>query len=717
MADDEQRRVEGLLGAMTLAEKVGQMSQANGPDADAEAARAGSLGSCLNVAGAEARNALQRAAVEESRLGIPLVFGRDVIHGYRTIFPIPLGQAAAWDPAGMERAAAVAAREAAAEGIDWTFAPMVDVTRDPRWGRIAESFGEDPHLSAVLAAAAVRGYQTGPDGERIAACAKHFAGYGAAEGGRDYNTAELSERTLRETILPPFRAAVRAGCLTLMSGFHEIAGIPATGNRWLLTEVLREEWGFDGLVVSDWASVAELLEHGFVAGMAEAAREAIGAGLDMEMVSTAFARNAADAVAAGELSEAAIDRAVERILRVKHRLGLFDRPYADPERAASVLLADDHRAAARDAAARSLVLLENRGALPLAADPGRLAVIGPLADAAGDQLGCWAPDGRGADAVTPLAALRERLGPERVVHEPGLASPRDAAGTGVEAARRVAEGADAVVAFLGEPMVLSGEAHSRAFLEMPGGQAELLEALVATGKPVILVVMAGRPLTIGPLLDRCAAVLMAWHPGTEGGPALADVLLGAREPGGRLPVSWPHVVGQVPLYYNHKRTGRPPRPDMPSPEIGTPEEPVGYAACYLDAPHTPRYPFGYGLGYTSFAFGEIAVSPESAPAGEPVEVAATVTNTGSRSGETVAELYVRDPVASVTRPVRELKGFQRLALAPGESERVRFVLRGSDLAFPGREMAWRYEAGAFHVWIAPHAEAEGASGSFVWTEA
>lgn len=708
---NDEARIVDLLAQMTLAEKVGQMWQISGSSKEhEELIRRGAVGSFLNVPGDQAR-AYQRIAVEESRLGIPLIFGRDVIHGFRTILPIPLGQAASFDPEVVREGARIAAREAAASGIHWTFAPMVDIARDPRWGRIAEGCGEDPYLAACLGAAMVRGFQGEDlrDPERLAACAKHYVGYGAAEGGRDYNTTWIPEGLLRDVYLVPFQACVRAGVATLMSAFNDLNGVPASGNAFTLRKVLKGEWGFDGLVVSDWNSIIEMIPHGFAADEREAALRGVAAGVDMEMVSASYTNHLQALVAEGRLPVELIDEAVRRILRVKLRLGLFDDPYRQgaPQGA---ILCDEHLAVARRAARESCVLLKNDGLLPLDGRIGRLAVVGPLADSGQDQLGCWVPDGRGEESRTPLAALRDLLGEGRVAYAPGLPGCRSTDQSLIAGAVAAAHRADAVVAFLGEDAGLSGEAHCRAFLDLPGAQQALLDALAETGKPLVAVIMAGRPLTLEPVMARVAALLLAWHPGTMGGPAIADLLFGAEAPSGRLPVTLPRTVGQVPLYYNHKNTGRPPREDGPSIPTGTPLAPQGFNSSYLDVDHRPLFPFGYGLSYTTFAYADLRLSTQQLKMGESLTAAATVTNTGKVKAVEVVQLYVRDLIGSLTRPVRELKGFRRVELQPGESRRVSFDLHTDDLAFHNADMQRVTEPGKFHLWIGPDAQ------SGLWAE-
>ncbi len=697
--------IEDLLATMTLSEKLGQMRQIAGTGEGNEAIiRRGGVGSFLNVVGVEAVNRYQRLAVEETRLGIPLIFGRDVIHGFRTVMPIPLGQAASFDPNVAREGARVAAREARAAGVHWTFAPMVDIARDPRWGRIAESCGEDPVLSAEMGAAMVQGFQgeSMADPERVAACAKHYVGYGAAEGGRDYNTAYIPENLLREVYLAPFRACVEAGVATLMSAFNEINGIPASGNEFAVRHVLKTEWDFEGFVVSDWGSVTEMIVHGYCADNREAALAAIAAGVDMEMATNAYGECGEELVESEALSPIWIDDAVRRILEIKHALGLFENPYTEEGRT-SILLDKSHLEAAEQAARESCVLLENDGMLPLK-NEGVLAVIGPLADNPHDQLGCWIMDHDAADTVTPLTALRARFAGE-IRYAPGLDSPRAADENCFADAVKAAEGADAIVLFLGEDAVLSGEAHCRAFLSLPGAQQELLERIAATGKPVAVVIMAGRPLLLGNVREKASAILYAWHPGTMGGPALADLLLGKTSPSGKLPVCFPHTEGQIPVYYAHKNTGRPAAENARGIPPGTPLDPEGFSSTYLDCDPTPLYPFGYGLSYATFVYNELKLNETRLLPNGSLGISVKVTNTGAYAGTEVVQLYVRDLVGSVTRPVRELKQFRRADLRPGESREVMFTLAAAELAFYNPRMTRVVEPGHFRLWIGGDSQA------------
>ena len=705
-------RVERLLGQMTVAEKIGQLAQVNAdPDklpGDLHAdVRAGRVGALLNAGDVATVNELQRIAVQESRLGIPLLMGRDVLHGFRTVLPIPLGQAATWNPGLVREGARMAALEAAAAGVNWTFAPMLDVSRDPRWGRIAESFGEDPYLVSVLGVASIRGFQ-GDDLSRpgaVAACAKHFAGYGASEGGRDYGFVGLPASELRNVYLPPFRAAVDAGVATLMAAFSDVNGVPASGNRFLLRDVLRDEWRFPGFVVSDWGSIADLPVHGLVASDQDAAYAALSAGVDMEMASSRYREHLPALLAAGRIDPATLDAAVRNVLRVKFQLGLFARPVTDPA-ALPPLANAQNLALARKLATQSLVLLQNRNAtLPLAGQSLRsLAVIGPLADEPHEQLGTWVLDGDPALSRTPLQAIRELAGSRvSVRYVRAMATTRTRTTAGFAAAVAAVRNADAAVLFLGEESMLSGEARSRASIDLPGNQMDLVRAVKRAGKPVIVVILAGRPLTIEPLLAHADAVVYAWHPGAMAGPAIADILFGIESPSGKLPVTFPRSVGQLPIYYAHRNTGRPPTPagfrHIDDLEARMPQDGLQNQSRYLDVGDAPLFPFGHGLSYTSFAYSDLQVVPSRARVGVPVTVRARVTNTGPVEADEVVQLYVQDLVGSLTRPVRELKGFQRIRLKPGASQAVTFELVDDDLAFYGADLRRATEPGAFHAWI------------------
>ena len=734
-------RVSELLRKMTLEEKIGQLVQYSGgqptgpgtgrTDYEDMIAK-GQIGALFNIVTAKRTNAYQRIAVEESRLHIPLLFGLDVIHGLRTVFPIPLGLASTWDPALVERTARVAGREASAAGIRWTFSPMVDIARDARWGRMAEGAGEDPYLGAAMARAYVRGYQGArlDDPESIAACAKHFVAYGAAEGGRDYNTVELSERTLRQVYLPPFQAAVNAGVASLMSAFNSLNGLPASANPFTLKKILKEEWGFHGLVDSDWTSVAELVNHGVARDGAIAARKAFLAGVDMDMASSLYHDHLAKLVRSGEIPRAAVDDAVRRVLRVKFALGLFEHPYADEKRENTATLSPDNIALAREAAERSFVLLKNSAGaagvplLPLSPDTKTIALIGPLADDAGDMLGSWAGQGRPEDVVTLYAALSQRIGTTRIRYAKGSAIIEGSDEQIAEAVQQ-AQQSDLVILALGENAPeMTGEAASRAHLGLPGRQQLLLEAIAATGKPVVLILFSGRPLTLPWTFEHVPTVLAAWFPGVQAGPALVGTLFGESMPSGRLVVSWPRSVGQEPLYYNALSTGRPAGDtDLSRPP---PKGTEKYVSRYIDEQNSPQFPFGFGLSYTSFRYGQpqISVKEVSAralnqelrlskrQAGGTVSVSAEVTNTGVREGEETVQLYVRLQGTSVAQPVRALKGFQRIRLAPGETRKVTFNLSADSFSFWNDQNKFEVEPALATIWISP----DSARGSAVTLE-
>lgn len=700
VAQPVESRVADLLAQMTFAEKLGQLQQlhraADAVQKFGAELRRGSISSFLDgsdlIETPTQRNQLQHLAVEESRLGIPLIFGHDSIHGFRTIFPIPLALASAWEPQLFERTQSISARETAAVGIDWTFAPMVDLARDPRWGRIAEGFGEDPWLGSLYAAASVRGFQgTNPAAvDRVMACMKHYVGYGATEGGRDYNTTEISDFTLRNFYLPQFKAGMDAGAGTFMSAFNCLNGVPASGHRHTLTEILRDEWKFSGFVISDWESVGELIKHGIAADMNEAARLGLTAGVDMEMVSTTYHDTVKQQVEQGTIPQAVVDEAVRRILRVKFQKGLFDRPYVDESLFKTAHLRPDAVALAREAAAKSCVLLKNENAaLPLSRQIRKLALIGPFAEDAGSLLGCWAARGRAEDAVSLANGLRAKLSATN-----GLTVLRgcDAYDTTnlfqkeIQQAVATARTADAVILALGEPANWSGESASRVELGLPGRQMELFEAVVAVGKPVIVVLINGRPLALPPIQEKAAAILEAWDAGVQGGNGIADILFGDSDPSGRLTVSFPRSVGQVPTYYNHLNTGRP--------GLGA------FTGQYVDSVKDPLYPFGFGLTYTKFEYGKAELSAPSARRGETFTVRAKIKNTGARAGQEVVQLYLRDVAASAgARPVRELKGFQKLKLNPGESREVEFAISERELGYFDAQGNWLVEPGKFQVWI------------------
>lgn len=698
---DVDRKVDELLSKMTLREKVGQMNQLSGGAWLVEQAAKGEVGSILNCVDPAEINAVQKAAVEQSRLGIPILVSRDVIHGFRTIFPIPIGQAATFDPAIVEKGARIAAVEATASGVRWTFSPMLDIARDPRWGRVAEGSGEDPYLDALMGVAMVKGYQGDDlsDPTAMAACIKHFVGYGAAEGGRDYNTTMISERSLRNTYFPAFKATAEAGAATLMTSFNEIDGIPSTGNKWLLKDILRDEWGWDGMVVTDWNSAGEMIAHGFSRDLKHTAEQAINAGVDMDMMSYGFIQYVEELVKEGKVSEKEIDRAVRNILKLKFELGLFENPYVDETASAKVDYAPEHLEAAKQCAIESAVLLKNNGVLPLA-DARTILVAGPLADAPYEQMGTWAFDGQKEHTVTPLEALRQEYD---VIWEPGLAYSRDKNTKEFARVRNAASRADAAVVFVGEEAILSGEAHSLSNLNLQGAQSELIAEVAKAGKPVVVVVIAGRPLTIERDLANCDAMLYSFHPGTMGGPALADLIKGKAVPSGKLPMTFLRDAGQAPFYYNHNNSGRPCNgtetllDDIP---MAAGQTSLGCTSYYLDTGYGPLFPFGYGLSYTTFQYGKPSVENAELGRDNILKVSFELKNTGRYEGTEVAQLYVQDKVGSVVRPVRELKRFERVTLAPGESKTITFELPVSELAFWNIDMEYVVEPGDFRLWVA-----------------
>jgi beta-glucosidase len=720
-----ERFVDSLLRQMTLDEKVGQLTMTPGewnqtgpraPSGGEQQVREGRIGSFLSFWGAAPTREMQRIAVEQSRLHIPLLFSQDVIHGWRTVFPVSLAEAASFDTGAVRNAARIAAVEASAHGIHWTFAPMVDIARDPRWGRIVEGAGEDPHLGELMAAARVRGFQ-GDSGWRgmldgagppthVLATAKHFAAYGAAEGGRDYNVAEVTERTLWEVYLPPFRAAVRERVGSVMASFNDIGGTPSHASRWLLDDVLRRRWDYDGLVVSDWSGIQELMSHGVAATPEEAVVLAMRAGVDVDMSDALYSRHLATAVQKGLVPLALVDSAVKRVLRVKQALGLFEDPYrySDTTRQRLVTLTPAHRAAARDLARKAIVLLKNdrlgdgTPVLPLSRALRSVAVIGPLADDRLAVLGSWNGAGRPEDAVSVLAGLRAALPQARIAHERG--APVESLSTGgFAAAVQAAREADAVVLVLGERADMSGEASSRASIELPGSQLALAQSVVRATraadprKPIVAVLMNGRPLAVQWLADSVPAIVESWLLGVEHGNALADVLLGDANPSGRLPATFPRATGQVPIYHAHRNTGRPAA------------QANNYTSKYLDLPWTPLWPFGHGLSYTTFSYANLRVAASRGRARDSVVVRVDVTNAGSRGGDEVAQLYVRDDAASVARPVRELKGFRRITLRAGETRTVEFVLQPVDLSLYRLDMRRVVEPGTFTLWAGGSADA------------
>ncbi|PCK06317.1 MAG: glycosyl hydrolase [Alteromonadaceae bacterium] len=706
--------LDDRIKAMSLQEKFGQMYQApleitSVDEIDDDLRQSiidGKIGSFINPTSVELVNALQKIAVEEGN-GIPILFARDVIHGYKTIFPIPLAQAASWNPEGAKDGAQIAAREASSAGIRWTFSPMIDISRDPRWGRIAESYGEDPLLNSVFGVATIKGYQ-GEDmsnEERIAACAKHFLGYGAATGGRDYNTTYIPEPLLHNVYLPPFQAAIEeANVATVMSAFNDLNGVPASVNGDLLTGILRDELQFKGMVVSDWDSVIETVVHGVSADQADAARKAINAGVDMEMVSRSFQENGAQLLRDHKISDAQIDSKVKRVLRLKSNLGLFEKPYTDTSRQKS-MLSDAHLKAAKQAAIESLVLLKNTDNLLPLNPTMKVALIGPMADAAHDQMGTWALDGEKQHSVTVLSAFTDKLNPKKLRYAEGLETSRSLSHKGFKAALKIAKKADVIVYVGGEESFLSGEAHSRADIRMPGAQEALVKALSASGKPIVVVLMAGRPLALNDVIANMDAVVMAWHPGTMGGPAIADLLYGDAEPSGRLPITWPKVTGQVPMYYNKKNTGRPAR-SLPFTFMADyPKEAhqhtLGHATHYMDIGYEPQFPFGFGLSYSTMEYAKLLQSINDAAG--TVRVSVELSNTGTRKTTETVQLYVRDVLGSITRPIKELKDFKQVTLAAGESRIVEFELTKDQLSFFNNKGVKVFEPGTFEYWIGANA--------------
>ena len=707
--DDPQANtfVDSLIKQMTLEEKIGQMTlftsdwDVTGPSIRGnylEDIRAGKVGAIFNAYTAKYTHQLQQIAMEETRLKIPLLFGYDVIHGFKTIFPIPLAEACSWDMETIEQSAHYSAMEAAASGLHWTFNPMVDIARDPRWGRVAEGAGEDPYLGSLVARARVQGYQGDDwsDPSTVLACVKHFAAYGAAQAGRDYSTVDMSERRLRETYLPPYHAAIETGAATVMTSFNELDGIPATGNSFLLTDILRQEWGFQGFVVTDYTSINEMVPHGIVANEAEAGVLAVQAGVDMDMQGAVFYNHLAQSVEAGEVREARIDEAVRRILLAKYLLGLFDDPYrySDSTREQQVTFSDEMMQHARQAGRESIVLLKNDSVqgqplLPMADNIKNIALIGPLGDNPMDMLGTWHAAGDETKVVTLLKGLQEALPEANIQYAQGADFTGEDT-SGFAPARQLVQQADLIIMAVGENYQQSGEAASRANLDLPGPQLALVKAMHQTGKSVIVVMMAGRPLTIPWMAEHVPAIVCAWHLGTMAGPAIADVLTGAYNPSGKLPITFPRSVGQIPIYYSMKNTGRPFNAENK------------YSSKYLDISNEPLYPFGYGLSYTTFAYSDIKLNQEKISMNEDLTVSVTVSNTGERAGEEVVQLYVRDLVGSVTRPVKELKGFRKITLAAGASQKVTFTLTADDLAFYTRSMEFKPEPGRFQVMVGPN---------------
>ena len=728
---EEDRFIDSLLSRMTLEEKIGQMNQLD-PSWSAEEKEAlireGKVGSVFNIVGAKEVNRLQRMAVEETRLGIPLVAARDVIHGYKTIYPIPLGQGATWNPDLIEQAARLTAQEAYQDGIRWAFSPMVDVAHDPRWGRVAEGYGEDPYLTSVMGAATVRGYQNdqmvnGKMQKCLAACVKHFAGYSASEGGRDYNTTWIPETQLRDIYLPPFKAAVDAGAMSLMCSFNDLNGLPSSANKHLNIDILRNEWGSDALLVSDWGSGSDLVPHGLCADKKEAALRCINARMEMDMQGNIYTDYLAQLVAEGKVKESQIDECVRSILRLKYRLGLFENPYVPED---EPVLSETETAIR--VAEESVILLKNNGVLPLSVSPQddlcsvsasglsakqSILICGPLADQKKEQLGTWVFDGDTSLSITPLEAFEQFsiLNSQfSITFVPGLTYSRDKSTAGIAKAVAAAKKADVVLFFCGEEAILSGEARCRANLDLPGAQAEMMDALAATGKPVVLIVMAGRPLTIGKQVDQAAAVLYAFHGGTMAGPALFNILTGATVPSGKTPVTFPKMVGQIPLYYNRHNTGRPsyePPMLIDSIPIGCPQFSIGQSSYWLETPVEPLFPFGFGLSYTTFEYGPTQVDSLLPPLrggsgwgyGEPkwgYSISCNITNTGSYDAYEVAQLYSRQLSGDLVRPLCELRAFRKIFIPAGETKEVSFTLSEEQLGY------WHEEKNGLdsRVWFA-----------------
>ncbi len=740
--------VSGLMAKMTVQEKIGQLNLVVGGEATTgsvvstgveEKIKQGKVGGIFSVSSPQRIRRIQELAVQQSRLKIPIIFGMDVIHGYRTIFPIPLGMAATWDMQRIEQSARIAATEATADGLNWTFSPMVDISRDPRWGRISEGSGEDPFLGSAIAAAMVKGYQ-GKDlaaDNTLLACVKHFALYGAAEAGRDYHSVDMSRIKMFNDYFPPYKAAIDAGVGTVMSSFNDVEGIPASASKWLLTDVLRKQWGFKGMVVSDYTSVNEMIDHG-LGDLKMVSALALKAGLDMDMVGEGFLTTLEASLKEGKITMAEIDRACRLVLEAKYKLGLFDDPfrYCNEQRAAKEIFSEAHRKTARETAARSFVLLKNEGVqqnnvgvqqsnvgiLPLARK-GSIALVGPLADAKENMVGTWSVSADVSKATSLLAALKDVAGPQvQVRYAKGANVTEDSAleartsvfgkpwqrdsrhpDTLIAEAVRLAQQSDVVVAAMGELAEFTGESSSRTDLDLPNSQKRLLDALLATGKPVVMVLFTGRPLTIVEEDQKLPAILNVWFGGSEAGFAVSDVLFGDVNPSGKLPVTFPRNVGQIPIYYSYKNTGRPLEGDAFQ----------KFRSNYLDVSNTPLYPFGYGLSYTKFEYGEIALSKKSLKGPEKLTATITVTNTGKYAGEEVVQLYLRDLVASNTRPLKELKGFQKILLNPGESRTVRFEISTEFLKFYDHNLRYDWEPGEFTLFIGTNSR-DTRSANFTW---
>lgn len=700
--DRTEQRVDSVLRLMTLSEKIGQMNQVSSKEDptgqltecsnEEELIRSGQVGSMLNVVGVERTRHLQEIAVNDTRLHIPLIFALDVVHGYKTISPVPLAESCSWDMDLIEKSARVAAEEATASGIQWTFAPMVDIARDPRWGRVMEGSGEDPYLGSAIAKARVRGFQ-GTDlsaYNTMAACAKHFVGYGAAEGGRDYNTVDISKQRLRELYLPPFSAAADAGVATFMNSFNEVMGVPATGSTYLVRDILKGEWNFPGVVVSDWGSVAELIPHGVAEDKCDAAQLAVTAGCDMDMEGYCYVSSLEKLVREGVVSESLIDDAVRRILRLKFDLGLFDDPYryCDAEREKAEILSAEHRKVVREMACKSIVLLENReGILPLDNRCKNIGIVGPLADNPDDMLGSWCARGDGKDAIGILQGIKQAVGKGvRIRYAKGCEIEGDDR-SGFSEAVQVAENSDVVIVCVGENRFMSGEAASRTRLTLPGVQRELLKAIKETGKPIVLLLSNGRPLVLDWEKENIGTIVECWQLGSEAGNAIADVLFGKYNPSGKLTMSFPYNEGQIPVYYNAKSTGRPYVPN------------VRYVTRYLDCQNVSLYSFGYGLSYTRFEYGELKLDKDTMFPGEKLRIDVSVANVGNYDGEETVQLYIRDVCSKITRPEKELKGFKKVFLKKGERTDISFELSLADLEYVLADGSRESDPGLFEVFV------------------
>lgn len=694
-----------LLKKMTLDEKIGQLTlytsgwTVTGPslnDNYKNDVRSGKCGNIFNAHTAQYNRDLQKIAVEETRLGIPLLFGYDVIHGYKTIFPIPIGESCSWDLELIEKTARLSAKEAAAGGLHWTFNPMVDIARDPRWGRIAEGSGEDPYLGGLIGAAKVKGTQGSDlaDKNTLLACVKHFAAYGAAQAGRDYHTVDISDIELRQTYLPTYKKCIDAGCKTVMTSFNELHGVPVSGSKYLMNDILREEWNFDGFIVTDYTAINEMIEHGFSEDLKHAASQSINAGVDMDMQGGAYQKHLKKLIEEGMVKEETIDKSVRRILIAKYELGLFDDPYrySDTIREQQVVRSEEMMQHSREAATRSMVLLKNDSIdglplLPLSTDIKKVAVIGPLGNNKVDQLGSWHASGESKKTVTLFEALKKEYPTIQFTYLEGASTTDKSKPKKLDETIELASKSDLVILALGENYRQSGEAASRTNIDLPGNQLELAAAIVDTKKPIVAVLMAGRPMTINYLQENVPAILYAWQPGTMGGPAIADLLYGKVNPSAKLTITFPRSAGQIPIYYSMKNTGRPY------------EEKNKYTSKYIDSPNEPLYPFGYGLSYTTYKYSNLKVSSNTWNGKEKLKVTITVKNTGSYNGEEIVQLYIRDRVASLTRPVKELKGFKKIKLIKGESKNLVFELEAKDLAFYHPEKKWITEPGKFDIMV------------------